>query len=860
MAPTRPLLDLRDGAKLPNNRITDVLKERFQHFQNKDSGAWRSLINIGAKVELFCAGEQYPFQNPLDGSWSSIPLSGFANTNVQKAALNIMNNLYTNLESKWNNSNPDILVRPGRNIDQCAIAAKGGQVVWNYYAPRFYNTWYNRQECRAGVTFGTYLNRVRYDDSLKSISVVQDVFETKDVPFGDGIGVCPECQFVGPAKAFQQNPEGVENFGGSVGVCPECKGMAQIEQPAMGSFQSVSGQEEKSRGDLTCEQLPLAACRWDLMKKAEDSSWFIYRQEITKGAVHRVMGNIRIPGQPGTTGTDMDGLSVIRSLAVGGQAIGGHAAGYGQWGAYQDKDRVSFDEMWLGPDDIADISLRGDEETISGETLPQGKLIDIFPNGLCCVGLNGMAAILGLYDERHKEHISSGVWFLKGLSGAGRGLVDSVEVQKQINQFANQSRTYFDSIGTPAVGVDSQILPPGKAKYLGTPNLNIPFDLTKLPDGRSLKDSIWQFQAAPVPSAMIQYYQEFLTVVGQKTSMVTDYDQGQPGITAKNTTATAAEIDQGNADSINQPIFQGKADLRKNNAEIVLRLYPKHFPMKRFLHIAGKFGEQEGVELYGRDLQADLICEVVTNSEMPKGPYTQRKNLATLFQITQGGLGYSQLKAADPKLAANLVQTFDVEIDADTYEDVADLCRKRLDQMKSVAASGVTDPEVLVSSIDPPISEAEPNLDQKAKWFSEILDVDEMQDAGMPLRTAVELLAKGQFMGAVQQQSAMAVGAGVVQSAGAAPQALGEQMMNQGQEQPEQVSPDQQLSAETQMQQNQVDAANQESAQAHESSESDKQRAHELKIKAEDAKLKAKEHANKVTLAKMKPKVSAKTK
>lgn len=851
-APIAPLLRLRDGAQLPNNKIADALKSKFQHFQNKDSGAWREILNVGTHVELFLAGQQFPIRNPLDGSWSAIPLTGMANTNSKRRALNIMANYYANLESKWCNSNPDILVRPGRNLDECAIAAKGGQVVWDFYTRRYYDVWYNRQECRSATTFGTYLNRIRYDDTVKSFSQVQNIMGAKSVPFGEGMGYCPQCDFMGPASQFKQNPEGVENFGANVGQCPECQQTAFVEPPPQGQFQSLTGTEKKDYGELVCEQLPLAACRWDLKKRAEDSSWFIYRQEISKGAVERFLGNVKIPGEPSDEQGGMDGLRVIRMLASGGQAIGGYGS-YANWGEYSKyvKDRVSFDEMWLGPDEIADINLTGGEETVSGQSLPQGKLVDLFPNGLCCVGLNGMAVILGLYNESHKEHISSGVWFIKGLSGAGRGLADSVEVQKQVNQFANQSAQYFDSIGTPALGVNSQILPPGRARYIGTPNMNIPFDMTKLPDGAKLSDAIWQFQAAPLPAALVQYYQQFLNVVGQKTSGVTDYNQGEPGIVGKNQTATAAEIDQSNADVLNQPIFQGKADVRRSNAEITLRMYPRHFPMKRYLHISGKFGQQQGRELYGRDLQADLICEVVTNSEMPKGPFTQRKNLSTLFQITGGGLGYSQLKEADPKLAANLVQTFDVEIDSDDYEDVADLCRKRLDQMKQTAMIGVDDPMALMSAIQPPIDDAEPNLAQKAKWFSEILDSDELQNAPMGLRQACSLLAKGQTIGQIQQQMALATGQGAIEASAQAPQAIGEQMLNQGQQQPEQPSPDTVISAQNDQANREVELQKMQMQQAHESNMSQQQHKQNLKETAADVK-------GKMAIAKAKPKATAK--
>jgi len=70
----------------------------------------------------------------------------------------------------------------------------------------------------------------------------------------------------------------------------------------------------------------------------------------------------------------------------------------------------------------------------------------------------------------------------------------------------------------------------------------------------------------------------------------------------------------GNADAINQPIFMIKADARKRGAKITINLFRQHFPMKRYFDLGGKFGKQQGVELSGADLQADLVFEVAKNS------------------------------------------------------------------------------------------------------------------------------------------------------------------------------------------------------------------------------------------------------
>src|SRR5262249_22286267 len=218
---------------------------------------------------------------------------------------------------------------------------------------------------------------------------------------------------------------------------------------------------------------------------------------------------------------------------------------------------------------------------------------------------------------------------------------------------------------------------------------------TKLPEGRKLQDSIYQFAPQSIPSQFFQYAQNFLNVMFQKTSGRSDYDQGNPGITATNTTATAAEIDQGNADQINQPIFLVKADCRKRAAEITINLFRKHFPMQRYFDLGGKYGKVQGMELSSADVDADLIFEVAKNSEMPKGPFTRIKNLNAVAMNFQGFAGLFMALDQKPKETSAVLQAYDVDLldlGIETVDEVGDLCRKRLNQMKEAARVGGNDP------------------------------------------------------------------------------------------------------------------------------------------------------------------------
>lgn len=849
-APVRPLLELKRNAKAPSSRLSKVLQERFNHFHRKDRDVFREITNVGQLVSLYMNGKHFLARNPIDGSWGVLPLKGTDDTS--RRALNIMNSLKQNLLAKWENSNPDILIRPGRNLDTAVSAAKAADTVNNYYERQFYNHWFSQQEGLFGMTFGTYIDRYRYDDAKVSMTVISDVFEQKEATFGEGFGFCGDCQHGGPANEFQQPEMGQLGGDGPLtqqGRCPQCGSTAvDVQSPSSGSLQSATGRQSKQIGDLVCDLLPMPACRWDLSRRPEDSSWFIYRQRVSRGSITRILGNVLVPD--GNTECD-NGLEVLRALGHSGQALSGFS-GFGNQRKARDDERAdehTFDEMWLSPDDYADVNLIGDEETVEGATIPKGKLTDVFPDGLCAVGLNGMAVVLALYPEQHRNHVVSGTWFMQAATGAGRGLADSVEIQKQFNTLNNQALAYMSATHTPAIMYDNQILTGNKMKYIGTPKTNIPVDLTKLPEGRKLADAIHQFQPTAMPNQFFNYAQNFLNVMFQKTSMVSDFNNGEPGITAQNTTATAAEIDQGNADSINQPIFLIKADARKRGAELTISLFRKHFPMKRYFALGGKYGRQQGIELSGTDVKADLVFEVARNSEMPKGPYTRQKNLMQFFQVVQGGEGYLALQQANPKLASQIEQVFDVELETDDFDSVAELCRRRLDQMTQAAKTGVDDPTVLISAIQPPISAVELQLKQKADWFASWLSTDEGQDAPMAIRAAAEMLAQGQFQGSIEQESIVATGQGVVAAAAQAPAAMGQAALDQQAQQPESTEPD--PTALVQMQQ-------EREQQQHESQESERDRQHEAAmLQAEGARDKdVAQHdaTQKIRIEKAKPK------
>jgi hypothetical protein len=842
-APIKPLLSLKERSPQPSSYIADAIREKFNHYLNQNKSVWEEMFGVGEMIDLFIQGKQLLRPNPYQaGGLIPIPATN-ANSNQQRI-LNMMQFYAMCIEAKWKNSNPDILVLPGNDKEKSIAASKAGKAVVDYYERQFYKPWFNRKEAGLAMRYGTYLTRIRHDPGIKGIVGLRDVIQQK--PFRlEGHGYCGDCGTHGEAKDFLSQAEPISEpeplsdhpyderaqaLTAPVPRCPKC-GRTQsvlLEQPPEIQVPNVAGQERVEMGDFRCDQLPFSSCRWDLNKRAEESGWFITQTQVDVSAIRRLLGDVRLPGEPG----DDRGLQSIQRLAHAGQALYG-SSNNSKGSAYKDPATVA--EFWLSADDLYDIKLRGGEQTVSGEELPAGSLADTYPNGAVFVGINGMSVLTGIHAEQHKSQIISGVWHMRPLSGAGRGIADTVEVQKRQNVMDSQQLTYFSTSATPAIGHLAGIIKSDEARYLGKPNLNVPIQANKLPDGWKIPDAFYQFTPQSVPGQFVQYVQQFLAQQFQFSTGVLDFTDGQPGV--NNKTATGAQITAARSDAVYGPILEGKAEVRQRCAEIIVELYRKHMPLKRYFPLGGKHGRQQGIWLSGADLKAELIYEVVEDSEMPRHPYSKKQDLMAMFETTGGAKGLLELLQVNPPLATEILRRFNIELDSvDDYDEIGQLCRSRFDQMQQLFESGIPDPIVLTQSIKPPVSMLEPQHPVKAKWWMDFLDDDDALQAPMELRLAIEEMVKLHFRYNGEQEAAKAGQAGEVQVAGAVPGevagAIKEQIAGQGQPAPQ--------AAQTEMRAQEAEAQRQHEAerlaaeQQHETEQQASQQEHELTTKAID--------------------------
>lgn len=787
LAPLKPLLALQSGEKRPESTFCRAIRERFEHHYNLERKIRESTIAVGYQNAMFIEGKQFLTPNRwVPGQWIPYTPRNFGER--EKRSMNFTRFYTTNMLWKWQLSNPDIVAIPGVDTEQAREAAQAADIIVEHHERAFFTPPITIQEGMGGMTFGTYIWSVRYDDTQHSVTALQPVFGMQPATAGPGWGQCGSCPYGDVAEMFPTvQPDA---FSPPVNICPQCGSEAMVEQPATELLPAVTGVNQIKLGKLVADLLPFPECAWDYRYPVNESSWFIHYRRTSVASIRRLLGNIKLP-QHGT-GMDDFGLNIMEKLAW---SAGG---GSGQASNAEGKRKLFADpavavKYSLGPDDIADIVLKEDEETVDGGVIPAGPLLATFPDGLTVRGVNGLTLISDVEAVHHSTTHKSGVWHAKPLSGAGQGIDDLIEVQKRFNTTDNQILTFLRASSTPPIRVlKGAIGEVNKGQYLGDPNTNVWVDPIVLPEGWRPEDIAGPlFQPQSVPAQYFGYAYQNLNNFAQLTSHITDFTGGMPGV--KNSTATGAQITQANSNALFTPPLQVKGDVRKAIAKIVVELYRKHFPVDLPFQFKGRNGRQQYVYLNGAKLDSDISFEVVRDSELPKNTFTKREDAAIFLQMLGGATGYQALQQTNPELLVELEKLFNVQLGSEAYDQVASLCQQRLTQLNQIAEIA-PDPTLLTGLlkdpmsgqlipvgqgvIDPPVALEEPDHHLKYTWLSEWLDTDEGQKAGPVMRGAVILLINFHFQLATIQGAEVASQAGMVQTAGAAPGAAMQAELN----------------------------------------------------------------------------------
>ncbi len=811
LAPLHPLLSLGEGRQDSATSFDEAIRERFRHFKDLEKQTWEEMIKSGEEVAMFIQGKQFLMPNPFKpGGWLPYKVNPNGAGAAERRALSTMQYHTSGNLEKWLNSNPDVRVRAGVESDDAQEAAEAARVVVDHYEEKFYNPRNTIAECLEGLTFGSYIWRLRLDPGLKGVTAYRQVFENREIKVGPGWGKCGECGHEGGFEDF--------NKVGDFYTCTKCHGEALVIEPASDLMEMPVGSEPVQLGDFRLDLVPFASCRWDLKCHADESPWMIIRRRTTAAAVRALIGDVEL-----TNGGSADaGLDAVDRLAYAGQAQAGWSGASQSKSLY--KDAATVEEFWMSPAEYGDVILNRPVRTVSGQEMPSGKRLGDVLGGrsLCVLGINEMSTVLGVFTEDHRDYVVQGKWYAKPQTGAGRGLQDLTEVQKVFNSDHQQIHTYHRGISTPAMLVASELLgEEGKSRYVGTPGLNIPVPLAKLAEGVTL-DQLARpaFQMPTVPAQHFEFTYHRLSEFAQFASHFLPFTSGMPGV--DNNTATGANITQAATNALYTPVLSVKGEIRKLVAEKLIRLYPKAFPVERYFPLGGKYGRQSGKRLAGAALETDLIFEVVADSWLPKNGYTKRQSYASVAQMFGNVMNWIQARQMEPKVVFGIERAFDLEDDGAEQNVASQLCNRRVRQMQQ-AAGVVDDPYLLVGvqqgaqvdpatgqqipspelvltgqgAIQPSVSPAEPGHKAKREWLMEWLDTDG-QEAGAALRQAVELLIILHTQLEGRQAQILAGQAGQVQVAQSAPALAAQQEAQAAQGQMQLGQQQQQLGLEAQ--------------------------------------------------------------
>jgi len=566
--------------------------------------------------------------------------------------------------------------------------------------------------------------------------------------------------------------------------------------------------------DLICELLPFPACRWDMRVMVEDSPYFIYESKCATSVLEHLL-DVDIPDEDTN---DHYGLQIMEQITRQGTGVRGEGKDR-LYGTYENvRGEVVVTEMWLQPEVYCNWDLAFPEKTISGETIPKGrKLLEMFPKGLCAVGINNMQTIIGLYAENHKDHIVSGIYHDRAFSGVGKGVDDAVDVYKELNDLHSQLLTYVKAHSTPAYGYNKDMVSEADARDIGKARKNIPFDFTNAPDGvRSVNDAIQAIVPSNPAMAGFQYKAELEKDL-QSAFQVTAFSEGLPGV--NNETATGAKIGESLAMKQLLPQHLNKASQRMKCDKVIYNLFKRFINKPKWFASRSKNGITAGKYLTGKEFDnVDIDFEIVANSEAPKTPFANEQSLSRLFQYTGGMQGLMEAAQMDMDFTDAVVESFGIQnLPIMRTPDIARICRKRIEQAKEMLEeeleaqqilSVVTGQQVdnttlaasIVSNLVPPISPKEMYADQKAKWMAELLDSDEMQYAPEELRYVVEEMISVQLQTATLGQAQIGMDTNMGMIMARLPELVGEQIM---------TYQNQQLEAEAQASQEQAKAEQQ---------------------------------------------------
>jgi len=746
LAPLDQLKQAARGAKLKPVKFHEFIKSRYADLQKEREDVWREIYAAAHLISLFCRGKQFVHRGRFNNGWR--PYADLKDTGTDELrGINLTRFYIDNIVVKWVQSSADLIIRAAKDTDDAIMSARAGDIVIEHYEREWYTPTFRQREARLAILCGTYARRLYYCDdySAKARRPVLGMVELA----GGGTAFCPECEHAGTPDQFEG------------GMCPACGGgMAQITETPPIQVESVRGIEEYSTGTIKCDSVPLYNLRYDLAESLEESSYLIYSRRVRNDVL---MGQLHAIIKLGQSKSKDPGLDAATALQYAGPAVGGRSqSGVINKSEDEQQEYTDLTELWLQPEMYGDVKLDQPVKTVAGQEIPAGPLSDSFPDGMCIMGADSMKTVLYVFNENHRDHWVSGQYHLDPISGAGDGLVDIIEIQRQFNLANSQIFAQIRAQATPAILFDKDLISGDKSAYLGNPKMNVPVDLSRLPEQRHLSQAIHQLTPGQIPGHMIEYTHTFLNNMFQLTAHTTDFSGGLPGV--NNSTATGAKIGDALAQSLHSPQLQMLAEVNRRTALLALKLFKRYCPDETYLRVAGRDDAEQGMWLKGADLDTSVRVEIIPESWLPQSGFERRERLKEFITFFGNVEGLETALARSPKLVGDLIRMSDIEIDVADWDSAMRLGRKRIEQMKkalpmamelaqtidpavleSMTAMGA-DPKllfanVLLNAIEPKPNIREMGLETQASYYQDWLTTDEGLAASPILIEAVNALA-----------------------------------------------------------------------------------------------------------------------
>lgn len=804
-APIKPFHDLKD--KLSNKSVQDhylnkQIQEKYQSLMNRDKQSWREKI-IKAKMNaLFIQGEQVLHFNTFTGLPVAKPYDAKNINDIR--AVNRLQKLSTEWQAKWFSSRSDVLVEPlSTAFDEAVAQARKANRVIDHLERTWYTPRFRLHEGLMAQISGWYGREIQRDYTSKAFSQFKEITEDVETPIGKGYGKCEDCGYTG--EDVKEEMAGLK----SMNACPKCGSVAyEYDAPIMQIMPKKTGEKQVFLPEIKCNQLYLFSTRFDLAaESAEQSSYLIIESEISEAALHRLIGNIRFPEGESA---DNFGLEAIQDLARRGINQDGAASN----SAKKTGNKYTLSRMYLGPDDLWDIKIGGDERTVEGNTLPKGKrMSEVYPAGAYLLGVNGFSFVAGIFGEHHSSCTSDGTYHLVAMSSVGRGVDDPVQTQRQVNRFESQKSAAMGQSATPATLIAEGVLDERSKRALNDPRAIIPVKMQNFPNARDPESLVRRMQAQQVGGDFINEVDQHLLGVMQDQYHVTPFSGGNPRV--KNDTATGARLLEQNFDDLFTPCLATKAQVDLSTAKKGFYAWCESNPFGRFIPFKSQSGY--GEEISGKDVNAEYDWSYVEGSEAPKNKTSEIEKKVFFYGQWGGIANYLTAKQQLPEDVAKIERDFDMENITELIDEVSETCRVRwlagqkimAEQMQAQMESGQMEMDYLaiLANVDPSMLPTEPDLVAQGKWFQNLLMTEEgrqMTDEERDLVSAfivcLNELAKGQTI-KMQQDAAE------IQMAAQAPMMEQQQAQQEQQMAAEQQGAEQQLMAEVLRVQNENEQA-----------------------------------------------------